>query len=113
MEYLISPNFPELSSFGQIYQADLATLGVSLSIRQVESATFFDAINNRTYPGMYAITSARASLAPGITILSTQGFNPDMSNEGFSSDAYSQLASAMATETDPAPGGVWTNVWLS
>jgi peptide/nickel transport system substrate-binding protein len=102
MEYLISPNFPELSSFGQIYHADLATLGVSLSIRQVESATFFDAINNRTYSGMYAITSARANLAPGITILSTQGFNPDMNNEGFSSDAYSQLASAMATETDPA-----------
>jgi peptide/nickel transport system substrate-binding protein len=102
MEYLISPNFPELSSFGQIYQADLAALGVTLTIRQVESATFFDAINNRTYPGMFAITSARADLAPGITILSTQGFNPDMNNEGFASDAYSQLAAAMATETDPA-----------
>jgi peptide/nickel transport system substrate-binding protein len=101
MEYLISPNFPELSNFGQIYQADLATLGVSLTIKQLESAAFFAAINNRTYPGMFAITSARADLAPGITILSTQGFNPDTNNEGFSSDAYSQLAAAMATETDP------------
>jgi peptide/nickel transport system substrate-binding protein len=102
MEYLISPNFPELSSFGQIYQADLASLGVNLTIKQVESAAFFDAINKRTYPGMYAITSARADLAPGITILSTQGFNPDQNNEGFASEEYSKLAQAIATETDAA-----------
>ena len=100
MEYLISPNFPELSTFGQIYQADLATIGVTLSIKQSESAAFFGAINNRTYPGMFAITSARANLEPGITILSTQGFNPDVNNEGFSSQAYSALASAISTETD-------------
>jgi ABC-type transport system substrate-binding protein len=92
MEYLISPNFPELALFGQMYQADLATIGVTLTIKQTESAAFFSAINNRTYPGMFAITSARANLAPGITILSTQGFNPDVINEGFSSDAYSALA---------------------
>ena len=100
VEYLISPNFPELSTFGQIYQADLATIGVTLSIKQTVSAAFFNAINNRTYPGMFAITSARANLAPGITILSTQGFNPDVNNEGFSSDAYSALASAISMETD-------------
>jgi peptide/nickel transport system substrate-binding protein len=100
MEYLISPNFPELSTFGQIYQADLATIGVTLTIKQTESAAFFSAINNRTYQGMFAITSARADLAPGITILSTQGFNPDLNNEGFSSPAYSALAAAMSTETD-------------
>jgi peptide/nickel transport system substrate-binding protein len=101
MEYLISPNFPELSTFGQIYQADLATIGVTLTIKQIESAAFFNAINNRTYPGMFAITSARANLAPGITILSTQGFNPDLNNEGFSSEGYSALATAISTETDP------------
>ena len=102
MEYLISPNFPELSSFGQIYQADLAAIGVTLTIKQAESAAFFDAINNRKYPGVFAITSARANLAPGITILATQGYNPDTNNEGFTSETYSQLAQAMATETDAA-----------
>jgi peptide/nickel transport system substrate-binding protein len=100
MEYLISPNFPELSTFGQIYQADLATIGVTLTIKQTESAAFFTAINNRTYPGMFAITSARANLAPGITILSTQGYNADLNNEGFASDEYSSLATSIATETD-------------
>jgi peptide/nickel transport system substrate-binding protein len=100
-EYLISPNFPELSEFGQIYQADLANIGVTLMIKQVDSAAFFDAINKRTYPGMYAITSARAQLAPGITFSSTATFNADQNNEGFSSETYVQLATATATETDP------------
>ena len=90
-----------MADFGQIYQADLATLGVTATIKQADSAAFFDAINNRTYPGMFAITSARANLAPGITILSTQGFNPDLNNEGFASDAYSALATAISAETDP------------
>jgi peptide/nickel transport system substrate-binding protein len=102
MEYLISPNFPELSTLGQIYQADLATIGVTLTIKQSQSAAFFDAINNRTYGGMFAITSARANLAPGITVLSTQGFNADQNNEGFSSEPYSAVTSAIATETDAA-----------
>jgi len=84
LEYLSSPNFPELADFGQVYQADLATIGVTATIKQADSAAFFDAINTRTYPGMYPITSARAQLAPGITFSSTQSFNAD-----------------------------WTNVWLS
>ena len=42
-----------------------------------------------------------AQLAPGITFSSTATFNSDQNNEGFSSDAYTQLARATATETDP------------
>jgi peptide/nickel transport system substrate-binding protein len=102
MEYLISPNYPELGDFGQIYQADLAKVGVKATIKQDDSAAFFDAINNRKYPGMYAITSARANLAPGITILNTNGYIPDTNNEGFKDDQYAQLAKQMAVETDPA-----------
>ncbi|MBV8084435.1 MAG: ABC transporter substrate-binding protein [Chloroflexi bacterium] len=102
MEYLISPNFPELSDLGQIYQADLAKIGVKLTIRQSDSTAFFDAINNVRYPGMYAITQARANLAPGIALLGGGGYTPQTNNEGFKNDAYTQLANATATETDPA-----------
>jgi len=101
LEYLISPNFPELADFGQIYQADLAKIGVVLTIRQVDSAPFFDAINNRKYTGMYAITSARAQLQPGSMLVTGGATNPANNNSGFSSDAYTQLTNAAATETDP------------
>ena len=101
MDYLISPNYPELSDFGQIYQADLAKIGVKLTITQQDSGAFFDAINNRKYPGMYAITQARANLAPGITLQGGGGFNPDNNNEGFKDDQYTQLVKGIAIETDP------------
>ncbi|MBV9596893.1 MAG: ABC transporter substrate-binding protein [Chloroflexi bacterium] len=101
LEYLISPNFPELADFGQIYQADLAKIGVTLTIRQVDSAAFFDAINNRKYTGMYAITSARAQLQPASMLLTGGATNPSNNNSGYSSDAYTQLTNAAATETDP------------
>src|SRR4029079_5014205 len=100
LEYLLSPNFPELSDFGQIYQADLASIGVNVSIKQADSAAFFDLINTVKFGGVYAITTARANLSPGITILSTAAFNPEQNNEGFASDAYSSLARALAQETD-------------
>jgi peptide/nickel transport system substrate-binding protein len=101
LEYLISPNFPELADFGQIYQADLAKIGVTLTIKQVDSAVFFDAINNRKYPGMYAITSARAQLQPDSMLLTGGATNPANNNSGYSSDLYTQLTNAAATETDP------------
>jgi peptide/nickel transport system substrate-binding protein len=100
LEYLISPNYPELAAFGQIYQADLAKIGVSLTIKQVDSAVFFDSINNRKYPGMYAITSARAQLQPDSMLLTGGATNPANNNSGYSSDLYTQLTSAAATEAD-------------
>jgi peptide/nickel transport system substrate-binding protein len=100
MDYLISPNYPELADFGQIYQADLAKIGVTLTIRQVDSAPFFDAINNRKFPGMYAITSAKANLQPG-TVLNNAPTSPAGNNSGFKGDRYTQLVDAASTETDP------------
>ena len=55
-----------------------------------------------TFPGLYAITTARANLSPGITILSTAGFNPDQNNEGFSSERTASSRTAIGQETDAA-----------
>src|SRR5581483_5471510 len=87
-EMLLGPDFPELSEFAQAYQADLAKIGVKLSIRQVESAAFFDSINNRKYPGMYMIVTGRAQLQPGTVLGSSAGTNPVTNNSGFKDDKY-------------------------
>ena len=89
-EFLISNDYPELSDLGQVYQADLLKIGVKLNIKQIESAAFFDSINNRKYPGMYAITVSRAQLEPP-NVLITSGMNPDVNNSGFKNDTYTQL----------------------
>lgn len=50
---------------------------------------------------MYAITSARAQLQPDSMLLTGGATNPSNNNSGYSSDAYTQLTNAAATETDP------------
>jgi peptide/nickel transport system substrate-binding protein len=98
-EILVGPDFPELHDFAQIFQADLAKIGVALAIKRVESAAFFDAINNRKYAGMYMIVTGRTQLQPG-SVLFGAGLNPNVNNSGFKSDRYTQLVSATAAETD-------------
>jgi peptide/nickel transport system substrate-binding protein len=99
-EMLLGPDFPELAQFAQIYQADLAQVGVKLTIKQLESAAFFDAIDNRKYAGMYMIVTGRVQLQPGTVLLSSAGLNPVVNNSGFKNDQYTQLANATAVETD-------------
>ena len=67
------PNRPgdlEIRDFGQMYQSDLAKIGVKLNIVNLESAAFFDQVNNRKFKGMYQATGT----VPGepSTMLSSQ-----------------------------------------
>ena len=56
-------------SLAQIYQADLAKLGITLNVKPLESATWLDLVNNRKYSGVYWSSAARTNLLPG-TMLS-------------------------------------------
>ncbi|HEY3058681.1 MAG TPA: hypothetical protein VGL99_06875 [Chloroflexota bacterium] len=46
----------------QIHQADMATLGIKLNVRVLDSAVWSDQVNNRKYNGAYWATAARANL---------------------------------------------------
>jgi peptide/nickel transport system substrate-binding protein len=86
----------------QMYQADLAKLGITLSIKVLESAAWLDQVNNRKYVGSYWSGASYGQLSPGSTFGGTKAWDPNNNNEGFKSDAYSQLVTAAGTETDPA-----------
>ena len=75
--------------------------GGGIVLEQVESAAFFDAINNRKYPGMYMIVTGRVQLRPGTVLLSSAGMNPASNNSGFVNEQYTRLANATAVEADP------------
>ncbi|MBV9582979.1 MAG: ABC transporter substrate-binding protein [Chloroflexi bacterium] len=86
----------------QIYQSDLAKLGITLNIRVLESAAWLDQVNNRKYVGSYWSGASYGQLSPGTTFGGTKAWDPNNNNEGFKSDAYSQLVTAAGSETDPA-----------
>jgi peptide/nickel transport system substrate-binding protein len=86
----------------QIYQADLAKLGITLNIRVLETAAWLDQVNNRRYKGCYWSPASYGQLAPGTTFGGTKAWDPFNNNQGFQSDAYARLVTAAGTEVDPA-----------
>jgi peptide/nickel transport system substrate-binding protein len=86
----------------QIYQADLAKLGIKLNINVLETAAWLDQVNNRKYMGCYWSNASYGQLSPGTTFGGTKAWDPFNNNQGFKSDAYAQLVAAAGSETDPA-----------
>lgn len=94
---------PGLGELAQILQADLATIGVTVEIEDVESATY----NERFLPGDFDVavhTFGRANKDPatlfgGAVVWYT---NPETNPTKFDSDTYRELVEQGATTIDPA-----------
>ena len=57
----------ELAQFVQIYQADLATIGVKLTLKPLESAAYSEATNKRQYQMSAASSAACFSTLTAVT----------------------------------------------
>jgi peptide/nickel transport system substrate-binding protein len=86
----------------QMYQSDLATLGIKLNIQVLEAAAWLDQVNNRKYVGGYWSPASYGQLSPGTTFGGTKAWDPNNNNEGFKSDTYAQLVAAAGSEVDAA-----------
>jgi peptide/nickel transport system substrate-binding protein len=102
LDFLPSPNNPEFSLISQIYQADLAKIGVKLNIVRMEQAAWLDQVNNRKYHGMWASTMSVPVGDPITAFSNGRGTDPNSNNEGYKNERYSQLIASGAAEPDPA-----------
>lgn len=108
---------PELKDLGQVYQADLAKIGIKTSVEPVEVAQFVNRINADppNYNGMWVSGSGFANLGAPITMVNLTNvlFGPDKggqfdgvtwgdNNTGYYSDRYANLVSTINKETDEA-----------
>ena len=82
----------------QIYQADLAKIGIDAALRPLESAGFNGARNAFDFD-LELSGFTIAHLLPQSQMLGF-GYGPDRNNSGFKDDAYSQLVNQVLTETD-------------
>ncbi len=83
----------------QMYQADLAQIGVKANIQTLDLAAWLDAVNNQKYNGLYWIPSASAA-SPGSELSTSRGWDPKGNNSGYTNDDYSRLVTALVSETD-------------
>jgi peptide/nickel transport system substrate-binding protein len=86
----------------EIYQSDLAKIGVKLNLKGLEGVIATDTITKLTYGGVGAVTSQFAHLQPGTLPVIARLWKSEVNQAGFKSERYSQLVQAAATEVDPA-----------
>src|SRR5262249_36100697 len=93
---------PEFAAMAQIFQGDLAKIGVNLKVEPLDNATWTDTAVKAAYkgfaigmPGNFGAQDATSGLATGAYGIA----NPFT---GFKSDAYIQLVQSASAELDPA-----------
>jgi ABC-type transport system substrate-binding protein len=101
-DYMANPVNDQTSGFGQIYQSDLAKIGVKMNIKNYDGATWLDQVNGRKFNGAYFASGTYFNLSPSTALTNGKAFNPDLNNSAFSSERYRQLITTGATETDAA-----------
>jgi peptide/nickel transport system substrate-binding protein len=99
---IIKGSYPVQETFLQVYQADLASIGVKMTPRLVDAATWLDQANNVKYTGMWASGDNYANLNPGSLFAVSPGWRVFPNNDGFKDPRWAELVSAANTEADPA-----------
>jgi len=97
LDLLYSAVSLEGAGFAQIYQADLAKIGVNGIIRTLQPAALLDAWHTQNY-GLYFASDPWANLEPVTQFTSGSTTNYRGNNGGYLDPAYSDLVVAAATE---------------
>jgi peptide/nickel transport system substrate-binding protein len=100
MDGVIQANNAELVAFSQVYQGDLAKVGVKLNIQKMEMAAWLDQVNNVKYRGIWLGGIAFAQLEPATAFLNSRGLDPTANSSGFVQERYTQLVMAANAESD-------------
>jgi len=101
-DYMANPVNDQTTGFAQIYQGDLAKIGVKMNIKNYDGATWLDQVNGRKFFGLYMASGTYFNLSPSTALTNGKAFNPTLNNSAYKSDRYVQLITTGATETDPA-----------
>jgi peptide/nickel transport system substrate-binding protein len=91
-----------LNSLGflQIYQANLASIGVNINIKTYDPAAWAAAVLGHNYNAMYATGDVVANLLP-INNLNGPTWRPNPNNTNWDAPEWKDLFSQVATESDP------------
>ena len=65
----------QTTGFGQIYQSDLAKIGVKMNIKNYDGATWLDQVNGRKFFGIYMASGTYFNLSPSTAFTNGKAFN--------------------------------------
>jgi peptide/nickel transport system substrate-binding protein len=102
LEFVHAPTLPEYATIAQIYQSDLAKIGVKLNVKSMDIAALFDVIHSQKYNGFYTLNDSWTAMEPASTVSVGASLNPKINNAGFKDAQYTELAAKAAAEPDAA-----------
>jgi peptide/nickel transport system substrate-binding protein len=101
VDILYSTAAPDYATAAQIFQADLARIGVTLTLKPTEPVAFIDQLFNSKFPGLASNASLFGQLHPAF-FWGNAYYSPNANWAGFKADEYSQLADGLLKEVDPS-----------
>jgi peptide/nickel transport system substrate-binding protein len=101
VEVQYNTSLPDYATVLQIYQQDLAKIGVTMTLKGQEAVAFIDQLFNSKFTGLAANGSLFGQMHPAF-FWGNAYYSPAANWASFKSDEYSQIANGLLTETDPA-----------
>ncbi|HEY3063289.1 MAG TPA: ABC transporter substrate-binding protein [Chloroflexota bacterium] len=112
LEAVYSAAAPDYQSVLQIWQQDLAKIGVTLTLKSTEPVAYVDQLFNSKFGALIGGNSLFGQLHPAF-FWGNAYYSPDRNWANFKSDEYSKIADGLLKETDPAKQkqvyGQWIN----
>jgi len=102
LEMVFNSQNAEQAAMSQIWQSDLAKVGVKLELRGLESAVLLPMWHNQTYKGFYIASDAWTNMQPITFFTSSSVARTSGNNGGYSNPTYTEKVDALALEPDEA-----------
>jgi peptide/nickel transport system substrate-binding protein len=90
----------EFSTLAQLYQADLAKIGLSATLKPLQAGAYLAMRNNVDYGGIQLAMHTLGDLRPASNTLGIS-YGPERNQGNFKDDVYTHLVRQVVTETDP------------
>jgi peptide/nickel transport system substrate-binding protein len=101
---------PEIGQVGQIWQGDLARIGVKVTLKPTDPVALSAAQIRQQYNGVSLGTGFYGQLHGGV-VWTSPYFGPVNNWSGFKDDNYTQLTLAVYSEADPAKRRAAYDAW--
>lgn len=100
LDFTYSSQYSELGNLGQIYQSDLAKIGITLSIVPLDFPAWASQSSSLQYNGMTVGVTQFNNVQPSTLPLTSVFWNLTSNIAGFKSDQYAQLTQQVLTQPD-------------
>jgi peptide/nickel transport system substrate-binding protein len=101
VDYNYPSTNPEYALIGQIWQADLAKVGITMNLKAVEPVALTTSMINVKYQGIGVGTGFYGQLHGGV-VWTSPYYGPVNNRSGFQDDKYRELTLAVYSEADPS-----------